>query len=72
MSDNELLDELYSISDGFCQAHMRGAELGDRVLVACMRAHHTNVNRLIADRGGDPVELADLESLMKKEDNNNG
>ena len=53
---------------GFTQAYMRAAEQGDMVLLACMKAHHSNVNRIIDLVGGETTELVDLESLAQLKD----
>jgi len=53
------------LRSGIQQAHLRAAEYGDRVLMACMRAHHSGANRAIEALGGEVTELVDLESLVE-------
>ena len=50
------------------QAHLRAAEHGDKVLMACMRSHHRAANIAIEKLGGESVPLADLETLMANAD----
>ena len=61
--DSWQLTAFEEIRDGLVQAHLRAAEHGDKVLMACMRAHHSEVNRSITKLGGESVDLADLESI---------
>jgi|14_taG_2_1085336.scaffolds.fasta_scaffold01830_6 hypothetical protein len=60
-----VLGELESLRNGIMQAHMKGAEYGDQVLMACMRAHHEAANQAIEKLGGEVVPLANLEALTQ-------
>ena len=60
-----MLGELESLRNGIMQAHMKGAEHGDQVLMACMRAHHEAANQAIEKLGGEVVPLANLEALTQ-------
>jgi len=63
-----VLGELESLRNGIMQAHMKGAEYGDQVLMACMRAHHEAANQAIEKLGGEVVPLANLEALTQNEE----
>ncbi len=68
----EMEEALESLRNGIMQAHMKGAEHGDQVLMACMRAHHEAANQAIEKLGGEVVPLANLEALTHNTQRSHG
>jgi len=67
LNRKRLIEDFESARNGVWQAHMAFAEHGDKTAMACMRAHHGNLNQAIAELGGAAVELADLESIVSQQ-----
>jgi hypothetical protein len=68
MNRKKILTRFESVRDGLWQAHMAFAEHGDKVAMACIRAHHGNVNHAIEDLGGKAIGLPDLESFLENKE----
>ena len=65
LNRQKLLTAFEEARSGFNQAHMKAAEHGDEVLIACMEAHHFNMNNMIVELGGERVQLPDLKPFLE-------
>jgi len=65
LNRQKLLTAFEEARNGFNQAHMKAAEHGDEVLMACMEAHHFGMNNMIVELGGERVQLPDLKQFLE-------
>ena len=64
LNRKHLIERFESNRNGFAQACMVAAEIKDKVLLACMSAHHLSANKMVVYLGGEGVDLPDYAKLM--------